>query len=139
MLSNNNQLTIGGGGRQRQRGYCRVSEPACGFFVTGSSLEALNGVYVRKNPPRVQDQGPKTVLYYEHEDSLWKMALNTVGEDEEEDGEDEEEEEERYWGRSPPAKKPSHEWLFLDEFGQKRFRHGGDTSKKIVYLPFFIY
>ena len=38
--------TYGGGGR-RHGGYARVSEPGKGFFVAGSSLTGVNGVYQR--------------------------------------------------------------------------------------------
>lgn len=89
MLSNNNQLALGGGGRQRQRGTVRVNEPAYGFFVTGSSIDAMNGVYVRKNPPKVPvgSTEPVAALYYEHEEKVWHMALNELpGCDEEEEG-----------------------------------------------------
>ena len=47
MLSNNNMLTTGGRS-QRQRRSVRVNKPAYGFFITGSSIEAMNGVYVAR-------------------------------------------------------------------------------------------
>lgn len=80
MLSMNNQLTTGGNRQQRSRGTVRVNEPAYGFFVTGSSIEAMNGVYVRKNPPRARKDaaGPVPVLYYQHEEGIWHMALNEL-------------------------------------------------------------
>jgi hypothetical protein len=31
-----------------------VNEPAYGFFIAGSSLRAMNGVYIRRTPPRQQ-------------------------------------------------------------------------------------
>jgi hypothetical protein len=50
MLSNNNMLTTGGRS-QRQRRSVRVNKPAYGFFITGSSLDAMNGVYVSRSVP----------------------------------------------------------------------------------------
>ena len=41
--------TYTGRGSQR-RSYGTVRDPAAGFFIAGSSLEELNGVYVRTHP-----------------------------------------------------------------------------------------
>jgi hypothetical protein len=88
----------------------------------------MNGVYVRRNPPRFKkraDQLP-IALYYEHEDGVWHMVLNELpGATEEE-----EEEEDDYaylYNYRPKKKKPTHEWMFTDEFGNDRFSHEGDT------------
>ena len=44
------------GGGQRARGYGYVRDPAAGFFVTGSSLSDMNGVYARvEQVPGLQD------------------------------------------------------------------------------------
>jgi hypothetical protein len=37
------------GGGQRSRGWGYVSEPAEGFFIGGSSVKEMNGVYKRVN------------------------------------------------------------------------------------------
>ena len=76
MLSRNDMLTTGGNQQRRARGTVRVNEPAHAFFVTGSSLEAMNGMYVRRNPPRrkPEDEGVRRnhpALYYEHEEGVW--------------------------------------------------------------------
>lgn len=128
MLSNNNQLSLGGRGR-RQRGTVRVNEPAYGFFVTGSSILAMNGVYVRKNPPKVRpgEVDPKHALYYTHEEGVWHMALNELENVEDDSSSDEEDEMYRYYYRPPKKRKPTHEWVFLDEFNKPRFTHDGDT------------
>ena len=126
MLSNNNQLSLGGGGRQRARRTVRVDEPAHGFFVAGSSIEAMNGVYVRRNPPRTKltpEQLP-IALYYEHEEGVWHMALSELPQTEEEESDDEDDY--RYYYR-PKKRKPTHIWAFLDEFHKDRFTHDGDT------------
>lgn len=126
MLSNNNMLVPGGGGggRQRARGTVRVSEPAYGFFIAGSKIEAMNGVYIRRNPPRFpKEDSPRHALYYEHEEGKWHMALNELI-NEEEAGE-ESDDDVYYW--RPKKKKPTHEWVFMDELGKSRFVHDGDT------------
>jgi tetratricopeptide (TPR) repeat protein/cell division protein FtsN len=127
MLSNNNQLSLGGGGRQRARRTVRVDEPAHGFFVAGSSIEGMNGVYVRRNPPRTKltpEQLP-IALYYEHEEGAWHMALSELPQNEEEE-ESDDEDDYRYYYR-PKKRKPTHIWAFLDEFHKDRFTHEGDT------------
>ena len=64
----------------RRRSYGTVRDPAAGFFVAGSSLEGLNGVYVRAHP-QVFDgflAGPaqhKVHLSYYNDDSRWYMML----------------------------------------------------------------
>ena len=48
------QPYAGGGGRQRSYGYVR--EPAMGFFIAGSTLREMNGVYkrVEQVPARIR-------------------------------------------------------------------------------------
>jgi hypothetical protein len=121
-LSSNNMLTTGGRA-QRQRGTVRVSEPANGFFITGSSIDDMNGVYVRKNPPRVNRVAdPQIALYYEHEEGLWHMALKSLADA----GTDQDSDDDDYF-YSPRRRKPEHEWVFIDPFGKNRFSHEGDT------------
>ena len=106
-LARNDMLSTGGKAR-RQRGYVRVNEPPYGFFIAGSSIEGMNGVYCRKNAPRVRynPTEPQVALYYEHEDGLWHMALNQLpGAEEEEDDDD-------YYYSPYKEKKPTHEWVF---------------------------
>ena len=125
MLSRNDQLTTGGNRQQRARGTVRVNEPAHAFFVTGSSLDQMNGMYVRRNPPRrkADDAGKSwPALYYEHEEGLWHMALNELskkakqgGHGNDDDDDDDDMEYDYYTGRYK-KKEPTHEWVFLDSF-----------------------
>lgn len=129
MLSNNNQLSLGGGGRQRARRTVRVDEPAHGFFVAGSSLEGMNGVYVRRNPPRTKltpDQLP-IALYYEHEEGAYHMVLSELVYTEPEEESDDEDDYRYYYNYRPKKKRPTHIWSFRDEFHKDRFTHEGDT------------
>ena len=123
MLSNNNMLTVGGAPRQRERRSVYVNKPSYGFFIAGSSIEGMNGVYVRRNPPRVKkdEDSPAIALYYEHEEGVWHMQLRELPED----LEDEDDEDDFYYYRQ--KKKPTHEWMFTDGFGKDRFTHEGDT------------
>eukprot|EP00750_Incisomonas_marina_P010601 INCI16289.16.p1 GENE.INCI16289.16~~INCI16289.16.p1 ORF type:complete len:518 (-),score=69.10 INCI16289.16:4308-5861(-) len=71
--------TYTGRGSQR-RSYGTVRDPAAGFFVAGSSLEELNGVYVRTHPKVFAGwtAGPaqhKVHLSYLNDDSGWYLAL----------------------------------------------------------------
>ena len=72
-LARNDMLVPGGTGRaQRQRGTVMVDEPPYGFFIAGSSVKTLNGVYIRRNVPRDPSQlrqGEDILLYYVHMDN----------------------------------------------------------------------
>ncbi len=109
-----------------------MSEPADGFFVSGSSIEGMNGVYIRRNPPRLKkdDSMPSTgasALYYKHEDGLWAMTLNELP-PRSDVKEDEEERDDYYYFSRYHRKKPeTHVWFFEDAFGKQRFQHKGDT------------
>ena len=50
-----------------------VEQPAEGFFMQGSSIEDVNGVYMRQTPPIYDEDEPgvATILYYKHVDNLW--------------------------------------------------------------------
>ena len=88
----------------------------------------MNGVYVRRNLPRTRSGEPTSsaVLYYEHEEGLWHLTLDSLAK-KNSDTEQEEDDDEDYYYTSHREKKQTHEWFFLDEFGHKRFRHDGDT------------
>ena len=104
--------TYGGGGRQHG-GYVRVRDPGKGFFVGGSTLWGVNGVYVRRETlPHEKMELHSFQLAYENEITGWFMALvDAPGP------------EKRYRaygdGRS--------EWLFIDPDGKDRFGHKGET------------
>lgn len=95
-------------GRQRTSGYVRVSKHPDGFFVAGSSLEGINGLYgqVKSIPKRMADLH-EFQLAYKHDQTGWYMAM-------------------------VDAPKGSYmeadaEWLFIDPSGRDRFSHIGDT------------
>jgi predicted Zn-dependent protease len=140
-LARNDMLVPGGTGRaQRQRGTVMVDEPPYGFFIAGSSVKTLNGVYIRRNVPRDPAQmrkGEDILLYYVHMDSNGATMIlseksrkkptvsrDEVEEDDEED-EDEEDSEEDHWFRQ--VQPPKRQWLFVDEKNVDRFAHVGDT------------
>ena len=159
MLSTNNMLTTGGSrSRQRARHSVRVSEPAYGFFITGSCIAGMNGVYVRKNwptptaatrspPPATTNCGDgddgnnddvveeetraagTPALYYQHEDGLWTMTLNTLklSDSNKKDEEDEDDEYSYYHRYTTKKKVKTHAWFIVDEFNKERFTHDGDT------------
>jgi hypothetical protein len=141
-LARNDMLVPGGTGRaQRQRGTVMVDEPPYGFFIAGSSVKTLNGVYIRRNVPRDPSQlrqGEDILLYYVHMDNNGAtMILSekrrkpvTPRDEVEEDDNDEEEEEdedeiEDHWFRQ--VQPPKRQWLFVDEKNVDRFSHLGDT------------
>jgi hypothetical protein len=126
-LASNDMLVPGGTGRaQRSRGTCYVDKPPHGFFISGSSLKAVNGLYIRKNPPRgAARAGEAFLLYYSHMTTAATMLMTETvrargGGEEEED--DEEDYVDSYW-----RPEPQRQWVIVDERGVDRFTHVGDT------------
>jgi hypothetical protein len=112
------QPYAGGGGRQRSYGYVR--EPAMGFFIAGSTLKDMNGVYKRvENVPSWLSH--KFQLAYrkwpwgeaDHLDG-WHIALVDAPEDP------------AAAGYSAVGGKSS-EWIIIDGNGRDRFGHEGAT------------
>ena len=100
----------GGGGGRRHGGYVRVSEPPLGFFIAGSSLHQLNGVY----GPRLGDE---QLLQFGELQAKVRHGLYRG---------------ENGWMlahvASADADKPgAEEWVFIDETWRDRFVHAGDT------------
>ena len=94
----------GGGGRGRRHGgYVRVRDPAFGFFVAGSTIKGLNGLYGRvESIPRALSHDVQ--LAYMHDQTKWHMVLTRENE-------------------GTPS-----EWLFVDPHDYRdRFRHAGNT------------
>ena len=106
----------GGGGRRRQHGgYVSVRKPADGFFVAGSSIKEMNGLYGKSDwVPRSIGDKHEAQLAYRHDQTGWVMVLCDA-----------------------PARAPTHfnygaaddetEWLFIDPASEDRFKHEGDT------------
>ena len=136
-LARNDMLTTGDNRRRRRRGVVRVQEPASGFFIAGSSIEGVNGLYVqtslRRTPDLVVDaltgdgeSKSRVGLLYRHcdqEDSGWTLALiklNSIAEtgegDEENFSDSDDDDNDILW-----------EWVLMDEKAQDRFVHDGDT------------
>ena len=102
-----------GAGRQ-SRSYGTVRDPAAGFYIGGSSLREMNGVYARVAPPDAEGtaRARAWVLFYENEDTGWTLglaqgprrarALAAVG------------------GKAT-------EWLLVDPSRADRFGHEGET------------
>jgi hypothetical protein len=138
MLSRNDQLVMGGQGRQqRSRGTTYVNDPPFGFFIAGSTVKTLNGVYTRRNTPRsvaLARAHEDILLYYTHMDSGSLMLLSQKkraapapaagGAGGYEDEDDYEDEERDVWGHVVP---PVRQWLLVDERSVDRFSHVGDT------------
>ena len=117
-LQRNDMLSTEGRAPRARRS-CYVNEPAYGFFIAGSSLRAMNGVYIRRTPPRQQtaneedDEERNILLYYTHMDTGWTMMLAEVKETEPS---------QMYRSRDDES-----EWLFVDEHSTDCFSHKGNT------------
>ncbi|KAL1504471.1 hypothetical protein AB1Y20_010876 [Prymnesium parvum] len=111
MLSRNDMLSTEVGGAPRARRSCYVDEPAYGFFIAGSSLKPMNGVYIRRNPP--EELEAHAMLYYEHMDSPWTMMLK-----------DRPDAAGLGFRRGGGA---ATEWALVDERSNDRFCHEGNT------------
>ena len=115
-LQRNDMLSTEGRAPRARRS-CYVNEPAYGFFIAGSTIKPMNGVYIRKNPParsEEEDEKRQDLLYYTHMDSPWTMIL----------AETPETDESPYFRRSQGERS---EWIFVDERSKDRFTHKGDT------------
>ena len=85
----------------------RVNKSPDGFFVAGSALEGINGLYGRvKTVPQRLAKSHSFQLAYKHDQSNWYMALVECPLD--------------HMGNKA-------EWLFIDDEGRDRFAHVGDT------------
>ena len=93
----------GGGGRRRHGGYVRVQDPAKGFFIAGSTIMEMNGLYGRVNSVPA-DLGQVLQLAYKHDKTNWLMCLTS--------------------GKATGKKE---EWLLIDDQNRQRFMHEGRT------------
>ena len=78
----------GGSRRRRGGGTCYVDEPAKGFFVAGSSIEAMNGIFGRIHPTSAKWVDHPVALAYKHDITGWFMCLVETEDEEEEEEED---------------------------------------------------
>ena len=79
-----------------------IEQPPVGFFIQGSSIRDMCGVYVMQSPPIYEDDDKddiETLLYYKHVDNNWTL-------------------EQLRRGRRV-------EWNLVDEDGQERFMQPG--------------
>jgi hypothetical protein len=52
-----------------------IERPPVGFFIQGSTISEMNGVYVKQSPPvyEEEEEGVQTLLYYKHVDNQWTL------------------------------------------------------------------
>ena len=102
----------GGGGGRRFGGYTTINNAVNGFFVAGSSITGLNGVYGpliktgpdlhSRLPPEIAQDVNLNIGAYEHDSSGWLLAnVKMAG--------------------------GATEWVFFDPGRAERFAHLGDT------------
>ena len=122
LLASSNAQLVGpggvvpyGGGGGGPRRYGTVRDPANGFFVAGSTLRGLNGVYARVDPTDSRAGAAcgsllrECQLAYYNEASKWSMVLARPPE-----------------GYGAVGRK-STEWMFVDKKGHDKFGHAGET------------
>eukprot|EP00945_MAST-04E_sp_MAST-4E-sp1_P007759 g7759.t1 len=102
-----------GGGRRRHGGYVRVQDPAVGFFLGGSSIEEMNGLYGRVNSIQLATIHQEFHLAYRHDRNGWMMAMVKGPSDD-----------------YTPVGGKDTEWVIMDPYGNDRFGHSGAT-----YIP----
>ena len=101
-----------GGRRSRSRGYATVRDPSHGFYIGGSSIDAMNGLYGRINSIHHPTIHTEFHLAYKHDYHNWFLCLvksDPKNSDYEVVG----------------SKKS--EWVIIDDGGNDRFGHEGDT------------
>lgn len=80
-LMRNDVLAHYDGGAQqqrRQRGFVTVSEPALGFFIAGSSIDEMNGIYVCVRNETLAQRTPQHQVLLAYRNDVkpnWIMAL----------------------------------------------------------------
>eukprot|EP00928_Gymnodinium_smaydae_P031713 TRINITY_DN23192_c0_g1_i1.p1 TRINITY_DN23192_c0_g1~~TRINITY_DN23192_c0_g1_i1.p1 ORF type:complete len:1040 (-),score=169.04 TRINITY_DN23192_c0_g1_i1:75-3143(-) len=140
-LARPDTLSLYGGGphRSRARRCVTVNQPACGFFIAGSSIDDMNGIYCRQQQLR-RFPGRTAQLVYKNVHSNWLLVLAT-------DRRPPPDPRERRRRFAPPARRARHPlyggsssseddsdhelrgrlWSFVDPKGRFRFSHKGDT------------
>ena len=101
-----------GGRRGRARGYTTVRDPSHGFYVGGSSIDELNGLYGRINSIHHPTIHTEFHLAYKHDYHNWFLCLVKANPNNKE--------------YETVGNKKS-EWVFIDDGGNDIFGHEGDT------------
>ena len=101
-----------GGRRSRSRGYTTVRDPSHGFYVGGSSIDEINGLYGRINSLHHHTIHSEFHLAYKHDYHNWYLCLVKADRDQKE--------------YEIVGNKKS-EWVFIDDGGNDIFGHEGDT------------
>ncbi|CAJ1437603.1 unnamed protein product [Effrenium voratum] len=97
----------GGGGGRRFAGYAQVTEPPVGFFIGGSSIRGLNGLYSREQ--HVPGGFSHSFTFsYRHDYTGWRLCLVGASDSVR-----------RSTGRQT-------EWVLIDPDKADRLRHDGD-------------
>jgi hypothetical protein len=118
-----------GGAARQQRGYGTVREPAMGFFVGGSTLTAMNGVYKRVQAPNANIKHTGNLVYRkwpaneQDDESGWTFMLA--------DGPSADS------GAAPDYEVvggKKSEWLIIDDEFRDRFGHGPGPPGRISTL-----
>eukprot|EP00929_Paragymnodinium_shiwhaense_P081220 TRINITY_DN42455_c0_g1_i1.p1 TRINITY_DN42455_c0_g1~~TRINITY_DN42455_c0_g1_i1.p1 ORF type:complete len:1097 (-),score=273.11 TRINITY_DN42455_c0_g1_i1:353-3589(-) len=130
----------GGPRQQRQRRCVTVREPAKGFFVAGSSVDGMNGIYAPTRAGAHIGAHRRPRLVYRNDTSGWLLAFldappkhrsSTSGYGSAYRGLDQRARRLRtaLGGHSSEddSDDPENEWVFIDPRGQERLGHKGDT------------
>jgi hypothetical protein len=96
---------------RRARGSVYVDDPAVGFFVAGSSIDDLNGIYVRTNSHVLPRH--RVAMAYAHQEGGWTLALCATAREDRHDSSSDDDD--------------AYEWRFVDAQRVDRFAHEGDT------------
>lgn len=105
---------------RRQRGSVRVQKPAFGFFIAGSTIDEICGLFGQVNPHTARNITDHAVhLCYKHDQTGWLLALVESPPDEVEA--------ERRANPYSYEEPCGMEWVFIDKTGKDLFKHKGDT------------
>ena len=123
----------GGRSRPKTRGYVTVREPAKGFFIAGSNIDDMNGIYAAIRPDNLKIRRQVQVAY-RNDSSGWTMALVKAP------PQTANLRRRRHLDKSrlpagvlpdssdsDDAYSEKFEWIFMDPVGRERFAHKGDT------------
>jgi len=123
----------GGRSRPKTRGYVTVREPAKGFFIAGSNIDDMNGIYAAIRPDNLKIRRQVQVAY-RNDSSGWTMALVKAPPQTANLRRRRQLDKSRLpagvlpdSSDSDDAYSDKFEWIFMDPLGRERFAHKGDT------------